>query len=144
MVIFFNEPLGYGYDDGINSAIQICHLLDNQNEKMSNLINELPKTYQSPTMAPYCNDGEKYNVVEDVVEKIKKIKEDKIKIDNQYIKEILTVNGVRFILEDGSWGLIRASSNKPSLVIVTESPVSNARKKKYLNLLMNYSQKLEK
>ena len=26
---FFNEPLGYGYDDGINSAIQVCHLLDN-------------------------------------------------------------------------------------------------------------------
>ncbi len=132
---FFNEPLGYGYDDGINSAIQICHLLDNQNEKMSNLINELPKTYQSPTMAPYCKDGEKYDVVEDVVEKIKKIKEDKIKIDNQYIKEILTVNGVRFILEDGSWGLIRASSNKPSLVIVTESPVSNARKIKIFEFI---------
>ena len=52
-------------------------------KKMSNLINELPKTYQSPTMAPYCKDGEKYDVVEDVVNKIKKIKEDKIKIDNQ-------------------------------------------------------------
>ena len=132
---FFNEPLGYGYDDGINSAIQICHLLDNQNKKISNLINELPKTYQSPTMAPYCKDEEKYDVVEDVVEKIKKIKEDKIKIDNQFIKEILTVNGVRFILEDGSWGLIRASSNKPSLVIVTESPVSNARKIKIFEFI---------
>ena len=25
---FFNQPLGYGYDDGINSAIQVCHLLN--------------------------------------------------------------------------------------------------------------------
>ena len=68
----------------------------------------------------------------------------KIKIDNQEIKEILTVNGIRFSFEDGSWGLIRASSNKPSLVIVTESPTSNERKKKFLNLLINYFKKLEK
>ena len=34
---FFNQPLGYGYDDGINSAIQVCHLLDNQNKKMSEI-----------------------------------------------------------------------------------------------------------
>ena len=32
---FFNKPIGYGYDDGINSAIQICHLLNNQNKNMS-------------------------------------------------------------------------------------------------------------
>ena len=30
---FFNQPIGYGYDDGINSAIQVCHLLDNQKKK---------------------------------------------------------------------------------------------------------------
>jgi phosphomannomutase/phosphoglucomutase len=34
---------------------------------------------------------------------------------------------VRFTLEDGTWGLIRASSNKPSLVVVVESPVSESR-----------------
>ena len=48
----------------------------------------------------------------------------KIKVSNKLIKEILTINGVRFVLEDDSWGLIRASSNKPSLVIVTESTQS--------------------
>ena len=125
---FFNQPLGYGYDDGINSAIQVCCLLDNQNKKLNELINELPKTYQSPTMAPYCKDEEKYKVVEEIKSKIKKIKKNKIKIDNQEIDEILTVNGVRFTFQDGSWGLIRASSNKPSLVIVTESPSSDERK----------------
>ena len=125
---FFNQPLGYGYDDGINSAIQVCHLLNNQNKKMSEIINELPKTFQSPTMAPYCDDKEKYKVVENLVSEIERIKAEKTKIDNQEIKEILTVNGVRFSFEDGSWGLIRASSNKPSLVVVTESPTSDDRK----------------
>ncbi len=127
---FFNQPLGYGYDDGINSAIQVCHLLNNNDKKMSEIILDLPNTYQSPTMAPFCKDEEKYKVVDDLVNKIKEIKKDKIKIDGQVINEVLTVNGVRFSFDDGSWGLIRASSNKPSLVIVTESPVSNERKKK--------------
>ena len=125
---FFNQPLGYGYDDGINSAIQVCHLLNNQTKKMNEIIKELPITYQSPTMAPFCNDKEKYNVVDEMVREFKKIKDQKIKIDNQEIKDIITVNGVRFSFEDGSWGLIRASSNKPSLVVVTESPTSEERK----------------
>ncbi len=125
---FFNQPLGYGYDDGIYSAIQVCHLLNNQEKKMSEIIKELPTTYQSPTMAPFCKDEEKYKVVDEMVKEFKKIKDQKLKIDNQEIKEIITVNGVRFSFEDGSWGLIRASSNKPSLVVVTESPTSDERK----------------
>ena len=132
---FFNQPLGYGYDDGINSAIQVCHLLDNQNNKMSEMINELPKTYQTPTMAPFCKDEEKYKVVEDMVNKVKQLKEKNIKIDNQSITDVLTINGIRFTLEDGSWGLIRASSNKPSLVIVAESPTSDERKKGIFNFI---------
>ncbi len=142
---FFNKPLGYGYDDGINSAIQVCHLLGDQNKKMSEIVNLLPKTFQSPTMAPFCKDEEKYKVVDDLINQFKKIKSDKIKIDNQEITEILTVNGVRFSFEDGSWGLIRASSNKPSLVIVTESPTSDKRKReifKFIDKLLQSTKKI--
>ena len=141
---FFNKPLGYGYDDGINSAIQVCHLLDNQNKNMSEIINELPNTYQTPTMAPFCKDEEKYQVVKDLFEKIKELKNNKTKIDDQIITEIITVNGVRFSFEDGSWGLIRASSNKPSLVVVTESPTSNERKKKIFEFIDGLLQKTGK
>ena len=138
---FFNQPLGYGYDDGINSAIQVCHLLNNENKKMSEIINELPKTFQSPTMAPYCKDEEKYNVVDEIIKQIEKIKKEKVKINSQEIKKILTVNGVRFSFEDGSWGLLRASSNKPSLVIVTESPTSDERKIEIFRFIDNLLQK---
>ena len=141
---FFNKPLGYGYDDGINSAIQVCHLLDNQNKKMNEIISELPKTFQSPTMGPFCKDNEKYQVVEDLVTEIKNLQNDKIKIDGQEISEILTVNGIRFSFNDGSWGLIRASSNKPSLVIVTESPSSENRMKKIFNFINDLLQKTGK
>ena len=141
---FFSQPLGYGYDDGINSAIQVCHLLNNQNKKMSEIMNDLPKTFQTPTMAPFCKDDEKYKVVAEMVKKVKKLKEENTKIDNQLITEILTVNGVRFVLEDGSWGLIRASSNKPSLVVVAESPSSDVRKKKIFDFIDNLLQKTGK
>ncbi len=132
---FFNQPLGYGYDDGINSAIQICNLLDNQSKKISEIIGELPKTFQTPTMAPFCKDEEKYIVVDEIVKKIQQLKKEKIKIDTQSITELLTVNGIRFSLEDGSWGLIRASSNKPSLVVVVESPTSDIRKKNIFDFI---------
>ena len=141
---FFNQPLGYGYDDGINSAIHVCHLLDNKNKKMSEIINELPNTFQTPTMAPFCKDEEKYQVVEDLVKQIKNLKENETEIDGQVINDILTVNGVRFSFEDGSWGLIRASSNKPSLVIVAESPTSDERKKRIFDFIDDLLQKTGK
>ncbi len=144
---FFNEPLGYGYDDGINSAIQICYLLDNENIKISDLINNLPKTFQSPTMAPFCNDNEKYLVIDELKLKINNLKKNNTRIDGLLIKDILTVNGIRFSLEDDSWGLIRASSNKPSLVVVTESPTSDNRKKEifyFIDMLLKETGKVGK
>ena len=141
---FFNKPLGYGFDDGINSAIQICHLLDNQNLKISELNESLPKTFQSPTMAPFCKDEDKYILIDNLTSNIKKLKNDNIKIDGLTINKILTVNGIRFSLEDGSWGLIRASSNKPSLVVVTESPASDDRKKKIFEFIDELLQKTGK
>ena len=111
---------------------------------MSLIINNLPKTFQSPTMAPFCKDEEKYKIVENLVKEVQEIKNKNIKIDGQLIKEILTVNGVRFVLEDGSWGLIRASSNKPSLVVVTESTTSDQRKKKIFEFIDSLLQKTGK
>ena len=79
-----------------------------------------------------------------MVKKVEDLKKDNTKIDNQSITEVLTVNGVRFSLADGSWGLIRASSNKPSLVIVTESPTSNERKKSIFDFIDSLLQKTGK
>ena len=141
---FFNKPLGYGYDDGINSAIQVCHLLNNNHKKMSEIISELPNTYQSPTMAPFCEDNEKYQVVEEIIKQIEDLKSNNVQIDGQEIEDILTVNGIRFSFKDGSWGLIRASSNKPSLVVVTESPTSDERKKKIFDFIDDLLQKTGK
>ena len=133
---FFNKPIGRGYDDGILSALEILKILDNNNnKKLNNLYDELPATFSSPTMSPKCPEESKY----DVIEKIEKIFQNKMKnkelLAGQKILSILTVNGVRVHLEDGSWCLVRASSNSPNLVVVCESTISEVRMKEVFHAL---------
>jgi phosphomannomutase / phosphoglucomutase len=125
---FFNRPLGRGYDDGLISAIAICEMLErNPAKTMSDLKNALPKTWSSPTMSPHCADETKYGVVAEVVKHFEAAKEKGDTVAGQRIRDLVTVNGVRVTVEDGTWGLVRASSNKPELVVVVESPVSETR-----------------
>jgi phosphomannomutase/phosphoglucomutase len=125
---FFNKPLGRGYDDGLIFALAVCDMLDrNPGKSMADLKNALPKTWSSPTMAPHCADEIKYRVVDDVVKHFEQKQRQGEKVAGQPIRDLVTVNGVRVTVEDGTWGLVRASSNKPELVVVVESPVSEAR-----------------
>jgi len=125
---FFNKPFGRGYDDGLIFAFAVCDMLDrNPGKSMADLKNALPKTWSSPTMSPHCPDEEKYKVVEAVVAYFEAEKKNGGKLTGQPIRDLNTVNGVRVTVEDGTWGLVRASSNKPELVVVVESPVSQAR-----------------
>jgi phosphomannomutase/phosphoglucomutase len=125
---FFNAPLGRGYDDGLISAIAVCEMLDRATGKsMADLKNALPKTWSSPTMSPHCADEVKYGVAGSVVKHFEELHQNSAKVAGQPIRDIVTVNGVRVTVEDGSWGLVRASSNKPELVVVVESPVSEQR-----------------
>jgi phosphomannomutase/phosphoglucomutase len=124
---FFNPPIGNGYDDGIVAGIQVLRMLDRAGGKsLSSLYDGLPKTFGSPTMAPECPDDKKYTVVDALTKEYSGLKERNEKLLGQSIASIVTVNGVRVTLADGTWGLVRASSNKPSLVVVVESPVSEA------------------
>lgn len=125
---FFNPPVGRGYDDGIIAAIAVLQMLDRAGgTTMAALYDSLPLTYGSPTMAPKCADDKKYGVVDEVIATYQAAQAKGEKIMGLAIRDLVTVNGVRVTLEDGTWGLVRASSNKPSLVVVVESPVSEVR-----------------
>jgi len=78
-------------------------------------------------MAPHCADEVKYRVVDEVVKHFETAHQNGERVAGQPIRELVTVNGVRVTVEDGTWGLVRASSNKPELVVVIESPVSDTR-----------------
>ncbi|MBZ8134263.1 phosphomannomutase/phosphoglucomutase [Afifella sp. IM 167] len=125
---FFNAPVGRGYDDGLLTAITILEMLDrNLDKSIGDLYAALPRTWGSPTMSPKCSDETKYGVVERVTARLAALHEAGEKLAGGEIKGIVTVNGARVTLADGTWGLVRASSNKPELVVVVESPVSEER-----------------
>jgi len=122
---FLRPPYGLGYDDGLASAVAIIRMLDHAPRKtMADLYRDLPRTWGSPTMSPHCPDETKYGIVEDVVSYYKKLAADGGHVAGRAIAELITVNGIRIVLDDGTWGLVRASSNKPELVVVCESPAS--------------------
>ena len=125
---FMSPPIGRGYDDGIVAAIAVLEMLDRAgSKKISALVEELSKTWGTPTMSPFCPDDKKYGVVDALVAEYEGLHKSGGTILDQKIESLVTVNGVRVTLEDGTWGLVRASSNKPSLVVVCESPVSETQ-----------------
>jgi len=124
---FFNQPLGRGYDDGLVAAAAVLAMLDrNPGKKLSDLKKALPVAYTSLTMSPHCADEVKYKVVEEVTQEYAKLRDAHGSILGRRIVDLITVNGVRVALEDGSWVLVRASSNKPEIVVVVESTQSDA------------------
>lgn len=124
---FFRPPHGHGYDDGIVSAIAICRMLDRARpQTLADLGRALPVSFATPTMSPHCADEEKYQVMEAIISEVGAFAARQGKVGGHRIADINTVNGVRFTLANGSWGLIRASSNKPELVVVCESLESEA------------------
>jgi phosphomannomutase/phosphoglucomutase len=124
---FFNTPIGRGYDDGLVTAIAICDMLERApDQSMADMRRSLPITYSSPTMSPYCDDTQKYEVVERAISHFKNLAESGGQLIGQEIRDVVSVNGIRITVEDGTWGLVRASSNKPGLVVVVESPSSEA------------------
>jgi phosphomannomutase/phosphoglucomutase len=118
---FFNRPFGRGYDDALASSMYVLRFLSESGRRLSELVDALPVTWQSPTLGVFCPDDAKYRVVDGVTQQYEADFRAQAPIGGLRIKEIIKVNGVRFVLEDDSWGLVRASSNKPSLVVVAEA-----------------------
>ncbi|MFC1722552.1 phosphomannomutase/phosphoglucomutase [Nanoarchaeota archaeon] len=116
------REFGRGYDDASVAAAWFTAILSNEEKPLSELIAEQPKSYQSPTMEPAVqNDVIKYEIVDKVVERFKEMFDKDEPFAGLKLKELVTINGVRFIFENESWGLIRASSNQPVLVTTAES-----------------------
>ena len=119
---FFNKPLGRGYDCALTAAAAILAMLDrNPDKRLSDLKRTLPVAFTSLTMSPHCDDELKYDVLKEVIAVYQGLADRGEPILGRKIKDVLTVNGIRVTLEDGSWLLVRASSNKPELVVVVES-----------------------
>lgn len=99
----------YGYDDALFTALKLIEALSQQRLHLSDFVNTLPRRFSSPVLNAYCDDKEKYLVTEQL-----------IKIFKEKGYNVIDLSGARVVFEDG-WGLVRASSNLPQLVLRFEA-----------------------
>jgi phosphomannomutase/phosphoglucomutase len=111
--LFFNDRY-FGYDDAIYAALRMIELIQN-GLNVDKRIAELPKVYSTEEIKVETTDEEKFVLVERVKELLKNPPS-----DFPHIKEIIDVDGVRVIFDEG-WGLVRASNTTPVLVTRFES-----------------------
>jgi phosphomannomutase/phosphoglucomutase len=116
--IFFADRY-FGYDDAIYASCRLIELLSKTDKKLSQLLEDIPKTQITPEIRVDCPDEIKFKVVDRVKEELKK--------DHS----VIDVDGVRVRFEDG-WGLVRASNTQPVLVLrfeaLTEKRLQEIRK----------------
>jgi phosphomannomutase/phosphoglucomutase len=103
----------FGYDDAIYASCRLLEILAATGQGISELLSDVPKTYNTPEIRVPCPDETKFQVVEEVTD---------------YFRErnkVIDIDGVRILFEDG-WGLVRASNTQPVLVLRFEA-LSEAR-----------------
>ncbi len=106
--IFFVEDF-YGFDDAFFASLKVLEYLSSQDKPLSEIIQSTPYYVSTPTIQVKTTDEDKYNVVESLVKEFK---------DEGF--NVVDINGARVYLE-GGWGLVRASSNTPTLVLRFEA-----------------------
>ena len=124
---FLRAPYGRGYDCGLAAAKAILMMLERAGGRpLSQMKRDLPLTYTSLTMSAHCGDEVKYGVVAKVVADYVALAHAGGSLLGRPIRDVNIVNGARVTLTDGSFVLVRASSNKPEIVVVVESAASDA------------------
>ena len=125
---FFQPPLGKGYDDGLVAAHRRLRHARAQPRQVAGRPQE--RAAQDLGLAHHVaalrGRGQVRHRRQDHRAVQGRGRRRRQAVAGQKIRDLVTVNGVRVVLEDGTWGLVRASSNKPELVIVVESPTAEA------------------
>lgn len=109
----------YEFDDATFAALKLLEYMSNQSKPLSAIIAELPRYITSPVWHAPCDDTKKYQVIEELTKELKHI---------YGTDRVIDINGARVYMEDG-WGLVRASSNVPALVLVFEAKTEEGLKK---------------
>ncbi|MDP4007610.1 MAG: phosphomannomutase/phosphoglucomutase [Candidatus Peregrinibacteria bacterium] len=104
----------YGYDDAMFAALKIIKILSDQiakksGAKFSDLLSDLPTTYTTPEIKVPCPDNKKFEIVEMVTKHFEKN------------HECITIDGVKIIFSDTTWGLIRSSNTSAYLTLRFEA-----------------------
>ncbi|MBC2715822.1 MAG: phosphomannomutase/phosphoglucomutase [Desulfobacteraceae bacterium] len=98
----------FGYDDATYASCRLLEILSATGKTISELLSDVPKTYNTPEIRVDCPDNVKFSVVDKLTEVFRK----------DY--DVIDIDGARIVFEDG-WGLVRASNTQPALVLRFEA-----------------------
>ncbi len=101
--IFFADRY-FGFDDAIYSSARLLELLSRSDKRLSQMLSDLPQTFNTPEIRIYASDEVKFKIVEEV----------KKELSQKY--PVIDIDGVRVIYPRG-WGLVRASNTQEALVL---------------------------
>lgn len=125
--MFFAEDY-YGFDDALLAAIKILEVLSKETKPFSELFDDLPKTVMTPEFKLPCPDDRKFEIVKELVEHF----------TNLY--ECITIDGVRILFDEISWGAVRASNTSPNLTLRFEA-TTKEKLKEIMNIMIEQLQK---
>ncbi len=112
--MFFADKY-YGFDDALYAAVRLINLVSSSEKKLSEIVDNFPKTFNTPEIRIECSDELKFSVIEKIVR-------------NQKNKNVNLIDGLRVKEEEG-WWLLRASNTQPCLVIRCEANSEDNLKK---------------
>ena len=106
--LFFNDRY-FGYDDAIYATLRALELVANGFDYDAEY-EKLPQLFSTDEININTTEEKKFAIIDTLKERLQNPPADFPKI-----KEIITVDGVRVVFENG-WGLVRASNTTPKLV----------------------------
>jgi phosphomannomutase/phosphoglucomutase len=105
--VFFADRF-YGHDDAVYATLRLCEILSREEQPLSGLLADVPRTHSTPELRVECPDETKFAVVREVL------------AHYRLAHEVVEVDGARVLFE-GGWGLVRASNTQPVLVLRFEA-----------------------
>lgn len=111
--IFFVEN-SYGFDDALYAGLRLLQYMSTTSESLSEVMANTPYYVATPEIRVHCPDDSKYEVAKDMARRFK---------EAGY--EVIDIDGARVNFSLG-WGLCRASSNLPELILRFEAKTPEA------------------
>ncbi len=107
--IFFSHGF-YGFDDAFFAALMVLEYVSQQRgASVSQIVADTPYYVSTPTIQIETTEEDKYTVVDALTAEFK-----------EEGHRVVDINGARVYMH-GGWGLVRASSNVPALVLRFEA-----------------------
>lgn len=92
----------FGYDDALLASAKILEIAVKNKETFTETISKLPTIFTTPEEKFKIEESKKFACIDAIVDEL-----------NKMYPDALIIDGIRISLENGAWGIVRASNTSP-------------------------------